>query len=320
MSGEAGMAKLVYLHCIAVLAGLTAIAAISTAAAQATKQKTFATPEQAAASLATAVRAGRTGDMLDILGPASKDLISSGDPVADRQARSKFISAYDERNQLEPEGESRVAMAVGADDWPFPFPIVKRGNVWRFDAAAGSEEIVARRIGANELFTIDVCRAYVEAQREYAEKDRNQDGYVEYAQKFLSSPGKRDGLYWPAGADEEESPIGPLVASARAEGYSAAAKDIPRPFHGYYYRILKGQGPAAKGGAYDYVLNGHMIAGFAMVAFPARYGASGVMSFIVNHDGVVYQKDLGPRTAEIARKMTLFDPDPSWQPVPAQPG
>jgi Protein of unknown function (DUF2950) len=282
------------------------------AAAATTKQKTFATPEQAVDSLLAAVRASDTSELMKILGPASKNLISSGDPVADAQARGKFIAAYDDGHQIEKDSDSRALLAVGKDDWPFPLPIVKHGDSWRFDAAAGAEEILERRIGANELATIEVCRAYVDAQREYAEQDRNNDGFIEYAQKFLSDPGEHDGLYWPTESGEDESPMGPLMAEARAEGYRFEGKGRT-PYHGYLYRILQGQGAAARDGAYDYVLNGHMIAGFALVAFPARYGVSGVMTFIVNHDGVVYQKDLGPRTGEIAKKMTLFDPDPTWK-------
>jgi Protein of unknown function (DUF2950) len=294
-----------------VLSGALVLPAPATAAAQ----KTFATPEQAVTALVAAVRSGHSDDVLAILGPSSKKLVSSGDPVADAQARRKFTDAYDEKNHIERNGDTRAVLEVGQDDWPFPFPIVKHGEAWQFDAAAGADEIVVRRIGANELFTIEVCHAYVDAQRDYAGKDRNHDGYVEYAQKFMSSPGKQDGLYWPTAAGEEESPLGPLVADARAEGYAAAAqkKEGPQPYHGYLYRILKGQGAAAKGGAYDYVVHGHMMGGFALVAFPAQYGVSGIMTFIVNHDGVVYQKDLGPHTDALARKMTLFDPDPSWK-------
>ena len=295
-----------------VLVLLPAITAGWSAASAAKLQQTFATPEQAVDALVAAVRAGSTGTLLDILGPASKKLVSSGDPVADRQARQKFIADYDEGNHLERASEDRVILDVGKDDWPFPYPVVRHGEEWRFDATAGADEILDRRIGANELAAIEVCRSYVDAQREYAEKDHNHDGYVEYAQKFLSSPGKQDGLYWPAAAGAEESPLGPLMVQAQAKGYSTEEKSGHHPYHGYYYRILKGQGPHAKDGAYDYVVNGHMIGGFALVAYPARYGVSGVMTFIVNHDGVVYQKDLGRRTAAIAGKMTLFDPDPSW--------
>jgi len=283
------------------------------AATATTKQKTFATPEQAVESLMAAARAGSTSELLKILGPASKRLISSGDAVADAQARSKFIAEYDEANRIEKDSDDRALLSVGKDDWAFPFPIVKHGEGWRFDSAAGAEEILERRVGANEFAAIEVCREYVDAQREYAEQDRNHDGFIEYAQKFLSSPGKRDGLYWPTEPSEDESPIGPLMVKARGNGYSTEASGRRTPYHGYFYRILKAQGPAARDGAYDYVLNGHMIAGFALVAFPARYGVSGVMTFIVNHDGVVYQKDLGARTDEIASKMTHFDPDPSWK-------
>ena len=286
-----------------------AIFPLSSASAE---QRTFATPEQAVEALVAAARAGRADDLLTILGRGSKMLLSSGDAVADARARRRFILAYQEKNQIKGESDSRAVLAIGKDDWTFPFPIVKRAAVWRFDATAGFQEILQRRVGANELDTIEVCHAYVDAQREYAEKDRNGNGYLEYAEKFLSSPGRRDGLYWPTGPGEEESPIGPLMVVARDEGYSTPPTDGHRPYHGYYYRILKGQGPAAKGGAYDYVVNGHMIAGFALVAFPAQYRASGVMTFIVNHDGVVYQKDLGPRTAELAEAMTLFDPDSGW--------
>jgi len=298
---------------VVVLVALSGSGVFFFATAATTKQKTFATPEQAVESLMAAARAGNTSELQKILGPASKRLISSGDAVADAQARSKFIAEYDDANRIEKEGDDRALLSVGKDDWAFPFPIVKHGEDWRFDSAAGAEEILERRIGANELAAIEVSREYVDAQREYAEQDRNHDGFIEYAQKFLSSPGKRDGLYWPTEPGEDESPIGPLMVKARSEGYSTEASGRRTPYHGYLYRILKGQGPAARDGAYDYVLNGHMIAGFALVAFPARYGVSGVMTFIVNHDGVVYQKDLGARTDEIAGKMTLFDPDSSWK-------
>lgn len=303
------------LHLLRVVLAMAALASVALLAAPsaATEEELFATPEQAVDALFAATQAGNTEALLKVLGPGSRKLIRSGDAVADAQSRSKFLAAYQEENRIEPAGDDRVVLAVGKDDWPFPFPIVRRGDGWAFDASAGAEEILARRIGANELDAIEVCHAYVDAQREYAEKDRNHDDFIEYAQKFLSSSGKRDGLYWPAAAGEEESPIGPLMAKARAEGYSTNDKSGHRPYHGYYYRILKGQGAAAKGGAYDYVLNGHMIAGFALVAFPAQYGVSGIMTFIVNHDDVVYQKDLGPNTPKLAREMSLFDPDSSWE-------
>ena len=280
------------------------------------KQKTFATPEQAVDAVLGAVRAGSSDELINILGPDSRSFVSSGDEVADAQARSKFVAEYDEANELSREGDTRAVLVVGKDDWSFPFPIVKDDAGWRFDASEGATEILDRRIGANELSAIEVCHAYVDAQHEYAEEDRTHSGFLEYAQRFRSRPGKHDGLYWPAAAGEEDSPFGPLIASARAEGYgTAGVKGGSKPYHGYYYRILRGQGAAAQDGAYRYVIKGHMIAGFAMVAFPAQYKASGIMTFIVNHDGIVYQKDLGPRTAEIAATMTLFNPDPSWKPL-----
>jgi hypothetical protein len=294
---------------IAFLGAVVAVALSASTAAAA--QATFATPDQAVDALLAAVRAGDASKTQKILGRGSKKVLSSGDPVADAQARGKFVAAYDEAKKIQRESDTRAVLMVGDDDWSFPFPIVQRDGRWRFDASAGASEILDRRIGENELSAIEVCRAYVDAQREYASMSQGDGRFVEYAQKFASSPGRHDGLYWPSSAGEQESPLGPLVASARAEGYRKAKG--PTPYHGYYYRILKGQGAASKDGAYDYVVKGHMIAGFALVAFPAQYGASGIMTFIVNHDGIVYQKDLGPRTAELAGKMTLFNPDSSWK-------
>ncbi len=272
----------------------------------------FKSPEQAVAALILAARSNSTADLLQVLGPASKRLVSSGDAVADDRARASFVAEFDEANKIIKQGDDRAVLVIGKDEWAFPIPAVKHASTWRFDTKAGEQEIINRRIGANELSTIEVCRAYVDAQRDYATTDRNHDGYVEYAQKFVSSPGKRDGLYWPAQAGEDESPIGPLMARARAEGYGAA-KIKPASYHGYYYRILKAQGPHAPGGAVSYVARGHMIGGFALVAFPAQYGESGIKTFIVNHDGIVYEKDLGPDTAKIASGMTRYDPDGSWK-------
>jgi hypothetical protein len=298
---------------IAVLAALVGIVVLSPAAAA--KQASFATPEQAVDALVAATRADSTAQLLNVLGPGSRKLISSGDAVADTQARRKFVSAYATANEITKESDDRAILVVGNDGWTFPFPMVKHGETWEFDASAGAEEILDRRIGANELSAIQVSRAYVDAQRDYAARDPEHSGLLIYAQKFKSSPGHHDGLYWPAAAGEQESPLGPLVASARAAGYRGKPPKGRIPYHGYYYRILTGQGPAAKGGAYSYIVKGHMIAGFAMVAFPAQYGVSGVMTFIVNNDGVVYQKDLGPDTAKRAETMKLFDPDSSWTPT-----
>lgn len=287
-------------------------AATSAQAAASGGPTSFASPEQAAEALIGAAQKGRKGDLLKILGPGGNKIVSSGDPVADAQAKEQFAAAAQESEKVEKQGDDRAILIVGKDDWPLPIPIVKRGDHWIFDAKAGEQEILNRRIGANELDAIEVCRAYVDAQTDYATKDRNNDGFIEYAQKFVSSPGKHDGLYWPSGAGEEESPIGELMASARAEGYGKS-REKPSPYHGYYYRILKAQGDNAPGGAEDYVVKGHMVGGFGLVAFPAQYGVSGIMTFIVNHDGNVYQRDLGPDTAAIAEKMTLYDPDKSWK-------
>ena len=294
---------------------LVASASVSDAHA-ATAQTVFASPEKAVDGLVSAVRGGSTDRLLRILGPGSRKLVSSGDAVADAQARKKLITEYDATNTIEKKDDARAILVVGKDEWPFPFPIVKEGTVWRFDSRAGAEEIIDRRIGANELAAIEVCRAYVAAQREYAEKDRNRDGILEYARKFLSSPGKEDGLYWPTKAGEDQSPLGPLIVQARAAGYGQGKVRGRTPYHGYYYKILLGQGPAARDGAYDYVVEGRMIAGFALVAYPAQYGSSGIMTFIVNQDGIVYQKNLGADTAEVANEMEVLDPDPTWTTTP----
>ena len=222
-------------------------------------------------------------------------------------------------NKLEKETDKKVTLVVGNQEWPFPIPIVKKGETWVFDTKAGNEELLNRRIGRNELNTIQTCLAIVDAQREYAMKDRDSDKLLEYAQKFWSTPGKKDGLYWEAKEGEAQSPLGPLAARAVEEGYDGRKPgDKPMPYHGYFYRILKAQGKNAPGGAYDYVVRGKMIGGFALVVFPAEYGASGIMTFIVNHDGVVYQKDLGKETGKIAKAMTKFDPDKTWKKVEEQ--
>jgi len=288
----------------AAIIGLAAMAQPALAAPPA--QRTFASPEAAVDALAAAARADRTAELMKILGPASRKLVNSGDAVADKLGRQKFAAVFAERHSIEKSDDGKATLVVGSEEWPFPIPIVRDGAVWRFDTAAGEREILRRRIGRNELSTIEVCRAYVDAQREYAAKDRNNDGILEYAQKFISSKGKEDGLYWATTPGELESPMGPLVARAHAEGYQR------QPYHGYYFRILKGQGEHAPGGAYSYLANGRMIGGFALVAYPATWDDSGIMTFIVNQDGVVYQKNLGPGTAEIAKRMTSFDPDETW--------
>ena len=260
-----------------------------------------------------AVRAGDKKAMLAILGEDGKGLVSSGDEVADRRARERFVASYDEKHQFE-GGGGKVVLVTGRDDFPFPIPLVPDGPSWRFDTAAGKEEIINRRIGQNELYAIQTCLAYVDAQREYYALDPDGDALLQYAKKFGSSPGKKDGLYWPTKEGEKPSPLGPLVARARGEGYSKRS-DGPIAYWGYYYRILTAQGKDAPGGAYDYLAHGRLMGGFALVAYPATYGVSGVMTFIVNQDGIVYQKDLGLHTADIARAMKEFNPDSTWQKV-----
>jgi hypothetical protein len=284
------------------------------AQAETVKQRTFASPEEAVKAFVEALKSNDMKAMEAILGPGSRDLVLSGDPVADKAARERFLSRYEEKNRLE-VSETKVILNLGNDDWPFAIPIVKKDALWRFDTKAGREEILARRIGQNELSAIQACLAYVDAQREYALNDRDADGLLEYAQKFRSDPGKKNGLYWEVKSGEEQSPLGPLFAAAQEKGYSARADGNPVPYHGYYYRILNSQGKNAPGGAYDYVVKGNMIGGFALVAYPAKYGASGVMTFIVNQDGVVYQKDLGRNTEKAAQAMKLFDPDSTWKKV-----
>ncbi len=280
-------------------------------------QKSFATPEEAVKALVEAVRAGDTKALMAILGPEARPLIFSGDKVADKEGRQHLVDAYDQAHKLEPVGDTKVIVSIGKDDWPLATPLVKAGDAWRFDTAAGKEEILNRRIGRNELNTIQVCLAIVDAQREYARMGHDGGGGPEYAQKFVSDPGRRNGLYWKAlETDEAPSPLGPLVAQARAEGYGGKrASGKPVPYHGYLFRMLTAQGPDAPGGAYDYVVNGRMIGGFAAVAYPARYGVSGVMTFIVNQDGVVYQKDLGSETAKLAQAMKIYNPDSAWKKV-----
>ncbi|HEY7653453.1 MAG TPA: DUF2950 domain-containing protein [Methylomirabilota bacterium] len=273
----------------------------------------FPSPEAAVAALVQAVRASDGATLLGVLGPDARALIASGDEVADRQSRERFVRAYDEAHRLVEVRPGRLVLTVGTDEWPMPIPLVQDASGWWFDTSQGREEILNRRIGRNELNAVQVCLAYVDAQREYYVRDPDGDTLLQYAQRFRSTPGKRDGLYWEAPPGEPPSPLGVLVARAEAEGYPVKRPAGPRiPYWGYYYRIVKAQGAHAAGGAYDYLVRGQMIGGFALVAYPAEYGASGVMTFIVNHDGIVYQKDLGPNTSATARAVTRFDPDPTW--------
>lgn len=279
-------------------------------------QRTFATAEEAAEALVRAAKANDKAATAAILGPGSADFVASGDAVADRAAKEGFVAAYKRKHAIVPDGDARATLALGDDGWPFAFPLVKADGRWRFDTQAGKDEMLARRIGRNELDAINVMLAIVDAQRDYASADRNRDGVLEYAGRFASTAGKRDGLYWPTKAGEEPSPLGPLVMQAAGEGYAKEKQKGPRPYHGYYFRLLKAQGPGAPGGAIDYVVRGRMIGGFAAIAYPAKYGSSGIMTFIVSHDGTVYEKDLGPQTATAARAITRFDPGAGWAPVP----
>lgn len=278
------------------------------------KQKAFASPEEAVKALIDAAKAGNQAELIAIFGPAARAVLSSGDAVEDKEVRERFVKAYDSKNALMRDGDAKAVLQIGPEDWPFPIPIVKKGEKWSFDTKKGKEELNNRRIGRNELSTIQTCLAYVDAQREYAAKDRDGDGLFEYAQKFWSTPDKKDGLYWETKAGEEESPLGDFAARATREGYTKTSNK-PVPYHGYFFKILKAQGKNAPGGAYDYIVNGRMIGGFGMVAYPANYGISGVMTFIVNHDGIVYEKNLGKDTAKIARAIKLFDPDKTWKKV-----
>lgn len=280
------------------------------------KQKSFKSPEEAVRTLVGAVKGNDMKELLTIFGPAGKELISSGDEVADKAWRDRFVKAYEEMNKLVSENDKKVILHVGNKDWPYPIPVVKRGEDWVFDTQAGREEILNRRIGRNELNAIQVCLAYVDAQREYILKDRDENKLLEYAQRLISREGEKNGLYWEAKEGEERSPFGPLIAKAAVEGYTGKRPVGRRdPYHGYYYRILKAQGKNAPGGEYDYIVKGKMIGGFALVAYPDEYGNSGVMTFIVNQEGVVYQSNLGKDTEKIAKAMKKFDPDKTWKKV-----
>jgi hypothetical protein len=278
--------------------------------------ETFSSPERAVDALVTAARNNDPAELLRIFGSAGRDLVSSGDKIADKEARARFVEHYGEGSKILRDAADKATLIIGTEEWPFPIPIVQHSGVWHFDAQAGAQEILNRRVGRNELNAIEVCRSYVQAQRDYAADREAERKPMEYAQKFISGPGLHDGLYWPVRAGEKESPIGPQMASARAEGYGSAddhEKDQHAPYHGYYYKILTRQGVATPGGARDYVVDGHMTGGFALIAFPAKYGDSGVTTFVINQDGIVYEKDLGPDTATVAPAITEFNPDLTWK-------
>ena len=276
-------------------------------------QKTFETPEQAADALIAAAGSFDVAALESIFGVSGRDLVVTGDPVQDKNRAEEFATRARERKTVtvDPSNPNRAILSVGNNDWPLPVPIVRRGRTWAFDTGAGREEILNRRIGGNELAAIETCLGYVEAQHDYALSKRAGSAVNQYAQRVISTPGKQDGLAWQNADGSWAGPIGEAVARAIEEGYSAR----PEPYNGYYFKVLTGQGPAAPLGEMDFVIKGVMIGGFALIAAPAEYGVSGIQTFIVSHDGVVYQKDLGPDTLNIAKKIQRFNPDKSWTPV-----
>ncbi|HXW93314.1 MAG TPA: DUF2950 domain-containing protein [Terriglobales bacterium] len=283
--------------------------------AQAGNETTFAMPGDAVLALYDAAKAGDMAAVSAIFGKEGDELIHTGDEVSDRNIVQNFLRRYDEMHRVVVEPDGTVTLYIGADNWPFPISIVKNSSgAWYFDAESGKQEILYRRVGRNENDAIEICHALAEAQVEYKSALRSGESSKHYALKFVSDEGKENGLYWKSSDGEPSSPIGPLIADATSEGY-AVKQGQPTPFHGYYYRILTTQGPSAKGGAKDYLVDGQLVRGFAFVAYPAQYRNSGVMTFIVNQDGTVYEKDLGSDTESAAASMTEFNPDKSWNPV-----
>ncbi len=273
--------------------------------------KAFDSPDKAVEALVNAVKKNDVQALISISGPEGKDIFQSGDPVADELDRARFLEIFGERHDLEGKGSEKVVLILGNGEWPFPLPLVKQKNRWYFDVSAGKQEILNRRIGQNELSVINVMTTYVDAQHEYAVKDLDGDGVRAFASKIKSDPGKKNGLYWPVKEGGTMSPMGPLVAEAVHKGYTKKS-GTSSPYHGYYYKMLPAQGDHAYGGAYDYQTKGKMIFGHALLAYPAKYGVSGIMTFLVNQQGVLYEKDLGQGTASLAAAITKFDPDKSW--------
>jgi hypothetical protein len=296
---------------VLILAGL--LTSVPLAAQAISGQKTFSSPLEAVKNLMDAARSGDPAQLVPIIGPQAATLISSGDLGAAKQVLANFVEAYNEKHWISSEAQGFEFLQVGKGDWPFPFPIVRDGNVWYFDVDRGNEEILDRRVGRNELGAIAVCEGYVQSQKDYALKDHDGNPRGIYAQRFQSDPGKRDGLYWATSKGEPESPMGPLVAGAAIEKSSQPPAGDPAPYYGYFYKILTAQGPDAPGGAKNYVVDGKLTEGFALIAYPAQYGSSGVMTFIVNQDGVVYQQDLGDQTSDLASQITAYNPDNSWR-------
>lgn len=296
-------------------------AAVAAAAQQGAQPgRSYATPQEAVTALIEASRAEDTQALYKVLGPGSKKLIESGDAVADKADRAAFVAAYQEKNALVPDADNknRYQLEIGADAWPFPIPLVSgKSGRWSFDAKAGAEALIARRIGHNELSAMQVCLAYADAQKEYYRLNPDRAGTAHYAARIASRPGQRDGLYWATGAGEPPSPLGALAAAAESGGYARGKQGQDVPYFGYRYRVLTRQGRHATGGERSYTAGGLMSGGFALLAYPAVYGSSGVMTFMINQDGVIYEKNLGKDTVSLARAITAFDPDASWHPVAA---
>ena len=300
---------------IALIAGAAALPLRAESAGPGGSARQFGSPEEAVKALVAATQAGDRTTVEAIFGPGVQELLS-GDPKQDALEFAAFAKLTGQFSQLVQKAEDRYVLNLGDQNWPFPIPLVKKGGAWFFDTAAGKEEIINRRVGKDELVAIGVCRTYVLAQREYASEDRTGDGVLKFAQKLRSTPGRKDGLYWPVAPNEDPSPFGPLIAAVHAEGYGGkTAAGEPQPYHGYRFKILTAQGASAPGGTYNYVINGNLIAGFALVAYPTHWGESGVMTFIVNQWGKVYERNLGPQSADLAAAMTDFDPDQDWMVV-----
>jgi hypothetical protein len=278
-------------------------------------QQTFDSPEAAAKALVAAAEAGDMKTLRSILGSDAEPILSSGDPVADRNARKTLAAKYREMHRIAYDVKGRVILYLGAENWPLPIPLIKKDRAWLFDTSSGAAELVYRRIRQNELYTIGVLTELARAQQAYADEERGDGSTKQFARKILSDPGTHDGLYWAVAEGEPESPIGPLIANATAEGYKRGSGGNPVPFHGYFYRILTHQGVHAPGGARNYLANGKMTRGFAFLAFPAEHRSSGVMTFMVNQDGVIVQKDLGSKAGQVASEMTAFNPDKTWDQV-----
>ncbi len=292
---------------------LILVVATQAACSRSSRQKDFGSAEEATQALIAAAQSDDHRALLEILGKEAEPMVNSGDPVQDRNSRERFLQSYATAHTFDTRIDGVTTLEAGTDKWPFPFPIVQRDGRWKFDSTAGLEEIINRRVGANELSAIQSCLAFVDAEREYYARNPEQDSLLHFAQRLVSTQGRKDGLYWPTAETEQPSPLGEAFARARSEGYFNEDASQTTPYHGYLYRLLTSQGSHAKGGAYGYMVHDKMLGGFALIAAPAEYGSSGVMTFIVNHDGVVLSKDLGPMTATAAQLIETFDPDKSWK-------